>query len=105
MILRPLVQGGLEPTTSAVAQRVKVEGVIRRLARTNSASLPSGPATLHGVVFDIFWLGGLPCADPPCPSPEQRRAWHEGVERGPELGAVAVLLLQDIVLGAGDDEM
>src|SRR6185437_15655870 len=38
-------------------------------------------------------------------SAEQRRARHEGVERGPELRAVAVLLLQDLVLGAGDDEM
>ena len=39
------------------------------------------------------------------PSLEQRRARHEGVERRPELGAVTVLLLQDFVLGAGDDQM
>src|SRR3984893_14756372 len=36
---------------------------------------------------------------------EQRRARHEGVERRPELQAVAVLLLQDFVLRAGDDQM
>src|SRR4030088_982064 len=36
---------------------------------------------------------------------EQRRARHEGIERGPELRAVAVLLLQDFVPGAGDHEM
>jgi hypothetical protein len=39
------------------------------------------------------------------PSPEQRRARHEGVERGPELQAVAILLLQDFMLGAGNDQM
>ena len=37
--------------------------------------------------------------------PEQRRARHEGVERGPELRAIAVLLLQDLMLGAGDHQM
>ena len=36
---------------------------------------------------------------------EQRRARHEGVERGPELRAVAVLFLQDLVPGAGDHQM
>src|SRR5258705_12765576 len=36
---------------------------------------------------------------------EQRRARHEGIERRPELRAVAVLLLQDFVLRAGDHEM
>src|SRR5205085_114532 len=36
---------------------------------------------------------------------EQRCTRHEGVERRPELRPVAVLLLQDLVLGAGDDEV
>ena len=36
---------------------------------------------------------------------EQRRARHEGVERRPELRAVAVLLLQDLVPGARDHQM
>ena len=36
---------------------------------------------------------------------EQRRARHESVERRPELRAVAVLLLQDLVPGAGDHQM
>ena len=36
---------------------------------------------------------------------EQWRAGHEGVERGPELRAVAVLFLQDFMFRAGDDEM
>src|ERR1700676_3562711 len=44
----------------------------------------------------------LPCAPS---SLEQRGARHEGIERRPELRAVAVLFLQDLVLGAGDDEM
>ena len=39
------------------------------------------------------------------PSSEQRRARHEGVERGPELRAAAILLLQDFILRAGNDEM
>src|SRR5271168_2915579 len=38
-------------------------------------------------------------------SSEQRRARHEGVEGGPELRAVAILLLQEFVFRAGDDEM
>src|ERR1700744_3470982 len=38
-------------------------------------------------------------------SPEQRRAWHEGVERRPELLAVTVLLLEDLMLRPGDDQM
>src|SRR5437899_6314666 len=36
---------------------------------------------------------------------EQRRARHEGVERRPELRAIAVLLLQDLVPGAGDHKV
>src|ERR1700682_6811653 len=36
---------------------------------------------------------------------EQRRARHEGIERRPELRAVAVLFLQDFVLRAGDHQM
>src|SRR5437899_784216 len=36
---------------------------------------------------------------------EQRRARHEGVERRPELRAIAVLLLQNLVPGAGDHQM
>src|SRR5690242_20450048 len=36
---------------------------------------------------------------------EQRRARHEGVECRPKLFAVTILLLQDLVLAAGDDEM
>src|SRR4051794_39778399 len=38
-------------------------------------------------------------------SPEQRRPRHKRIERRPELAAKTVLLLQDFVLGAGDDEM
>src|SRR5258708_39200517 len=36
---------------------------------------------------------------------EQRRSRHEGIECRPELPAIAILLLEDFVLGAGDDEM
>src|SRR2546430_7390119 len=36
---------------------------------------------------------------------EQRRARHEGIERRPELRAIAVLLLQDFMFRTGDDEM
>jgi D-galactarolactone isomerase len=35
----------------------------------------------------------------------KRRAGHEGVERGPELIAILVLLLQDFVLGAGQNDV
>src|SRR4051812_33284687 len=38
-------------------------------------------------------------------SPEQRRTRHESIERCPELRAKSVLLLQDLVPRAGDDEM
>ena len=34
-----------------------------------------------------------------------RRAGHEGVERRPELGPIVILLLQNFMLGAGQDEM
>ena len=34
-----------------------------------------------------------------------RRARHEGVERCPELRAIMILLHQDFVLGAGNDQM
>ena len=46
-----------------------------------------------------------PGNDSMCASLEQRRARHEGVERRPELRAVAVLLLQDLVPGARDHQM
>ena len=36
---------------------------------------------------------------------EPRRAGHEGIERRPELAAILILLLQDLVLGAGKNEM
>ena len=36
---------------------------------------------------------------------EQRRARHEGVERRPELRAIAVLLHHEFVPGAGDDQV
>src|SRR6267154_295610 len=36
---------------------------------------------------------------------EQRRARHEGVEHRPELRAIAVLILQDIVPGAGNHKI
>src|SRR5262249_24993126 len=38
-------------------------------------------------------------------SPLGQGARHEGVERGPELSAVAILLHHDLVARAGDDEM
>ena len=38
-------------------------------------------------------------------SASYRRAGHEGVERRPELPAIVILLLQDLVLGAGKNEM
>src|SRR5947207_1193646 len=40
-----------------------------------------------------------------CLSLKQRRARHEGVECGPELRAITVLLLQDFVLRSGDHQM